>query len=452
MTYLRTGLTLTAALTLSVSAWTSPVFGQEGPARQGTLTFSQGLEYSDNIDLSVGGESGATSRTTLGLSLSSETRTESLVFDLSAEIVGDFGGSSSDDFDLENTLAAFQYDREGANSTLSFSASYSEVFLDDSVFLSGDSLVIDTGEVDATVVALGFETGLEGPFGLELDARYSDRDYRNTSDPDLADVETASLDAIAHFRINPAMSWRALAGISTEDEADALSTQSDTTYFGFGIEGESGGGFSYFGDVIYDRSETSTSAPSTSTEDGLGIELGLSQERANGALGLSMSSRIDDAGRRSEAEVNRSFEFPTGAVEFSLGVVDQEGDDSLRMTGGFDYSREIANGDITASLSQVATTDSGTPYLNTSLALNLRQEINANSGWEAGLEYFESNQLGGTDDDTHGVATLAYTRDLTADWNMRTGIEHTRVTETGASDRSSNTVFFNIERDITFGF
>ena len=69
-------------------------------------------------------------------------------------------------------------------------------------------------------------------------------------------------------------------------------------------------------------------------------------------------------------------------------------------------------------------------------------------GWNT----FESNQLGGTDDDTRGIATLAYNRDLTEDWSMRTGFEHIRITETGAADRSSNTVFFSIQRDITFGF
>ena len=355
MTYLRTRLTRTASLTLTVAIMASPVFGQEEPARRGELTFSQSIEFSDNRDTSTSGESGTTTRTGVDLSLISETRTQTLVFDLGAEIVGEFGGSSSDDFDLENTLAALRYTREGADSELTFSASYSETFLDDSVFLSGGSLIIDTGVVNATTVSLGYEVGLEGPFGLEIDARYSDRDYRNTSDPDLNDVETTSLDAIAHFRVSRAHSLRLRAGVSSEDEDDAVSTERDTHYFGVGIEGETAGGLSYFGDIIYDNTDVTTSVPSTRTEDGVGIEAGLVQERNNGTVELALSSRIDDSGRRSTAEVTRNIEFPEGAVGFSLGVVDQEGDDSTRLIAGIDYTRETAQGDITATLSQDAT-------------------------------------------------------------------------------------------------
>ncbi|NNE80985.1 MAG: hypothetical protein HKN18_12015 [Silicimonas sp.] len=410
------------------------------------------MEFSDNPDLDVVADSGTTTITDLGVTLSSETRSQSLSLELGAQLVGDFGRSSSDDFETENVRAIFSYAREGANSGFDFSASYTETTLDDSIFLSGGTLIIDTGAVDATRLSMGVELGREGPFGVELDALYFDRNYRNTSDPDLNDTETIEVDAIAHFRINPAYSVRARAGISREDENDVDSSERETHYVGLGLEGETAGGLTYFGDIIYDSTETTTSAPSMITEDGIGIELGLTQARVNGSIGLDVSSRIDESGRRSSASVNRAFDFPEGALSFSLGVVDQEGDDSLRVIGALDYTRELAQGDLTASLVQDAATDSGTPYLNTTLALNFRQEINAVSSWEAGLEFAESNQLGGTDDDTRGVATVAYNRSLTEDWSMRTGLEHIRTTETGLPDRSSNTVFFNIQRDITFGF
>ena len=452
MTNTRTGFSLTAALTLSALALTSPAFGQEGSGRQGVLSFSQGIEFSDNPGLDVVAESGTTTVTTFGLTLSSETRNQSIEIELGAEITGEFGSSSSDEFELENTLAALRYTLEGANSVLRFSASYSETTLEDSVFLSGGSLVIDTGILNATSIALGVDMGIEGPFGLEVDVRHRDRDYRNTSDPDLTDTKTTTLDALALFRINPSFSLRARAGLSREDEVDIVDIERDMHYFGIGLEGETGGGLTYFGDIIYDRTETTTSTPSSTTDDGVGIEAGLTQDRVNGEIGVLLESRTDDSGRRTTANLRRSLEFPEGDVAFSLGVVDQEGDDSLRFVGGLDYSRELSSGVLTARLSQDAVTDSGTPYLNTALALVFRQDINATSSWEAGLEYFESNQLGGSEDDTRGTATLAYMRDLTEDWHLRTGFEHIRTTEVGVADRSSNTVFFSIGRDITFGF
>ena len=92
MKNLRTGQTLTAALTLSILALTSPALAQEGSGREVRLTFSQGLEFSDNPELTVGGDSGTTTRTSLGLEFSSETRTQFLSFELGTDIVGEFGG------------------------------------------------------------------------------------------------------------------------------------------------------------------------------------------------------------------------------------------------------------------------------------------------------------------------------------------------------------------------
>lgn len=451
---MRTGLSISAGLLASAMAFTAPAFGQE-LARQGTLSFSQGLEYSDNVSLSTTPRSGFTSRTGVDLLLGTETRTQVLTFGIGTDLVGEFGGDITDEeFDFESTRANFLYTREGARATFRFTGAYTETQLDEAAFDLGDGsgLIISEGSVTRTSLGFGLTTGVEGPVELSLNGRYRELDYQDTVDPDLIDETSNSVDATARFRLNPSLTLRTTAGITRTDEDDAVSTEREESFVGIGLETETAGGLSIVGDLLYDTTEVTDTTPSTTRDDGIGIDLGITQDRPDGSLHVALSSRIDEAGRRSLAEVTRSFDMPSGEIAFSLGVLDQEGEDSLQVIGGLEYFRELPRGGITASLRQDATSRDGAAFLNTLASLNYTQEINEISDWSAGLSYTASDRLGGTDDDSRATATFTYTRELAEDWSMSTGFEHTRVTDTGTPDRSSNAVFFNIRRDITFGF
>ena len=451
---MRVGHSLSASLAASAIALAAPAFGQE-LARQGTLSFSQGLEYSDNISLSATPRSGFTSRTGVDLLLSTETRTQVLTFGIGTDLVGEFGGDVTDeDFEFESTRANVLYTREGATSEFRFTGAYTETQLDEAAFDLGDGsgLIISDGSVTRTSLGFGLTTGVDGPFEVTVNGRYRDLDYQDTVDPDLIDEDSTSLDATARMRISPALTLRALAGVTRTDEADLVSTEREERFVGLGLETETAGGLSIVGDVLYDTTEVTDTTPSTSRDDGIGLDLGITQERPDGSLNVALSSRIDEAGRRSSAEVTRSFDMPSGEIAFSLGVLDQEGEDSLQVIGGLEYFRELPRGGITASLRQDASSRDGAAFLNTLASLNYAQDINEISGWSAGLSYTASDRLGSMDEDSRATATFTYTRELAEDWSMSTGVEHTRVTDTGTPDRSSNAVFFNIRRDITFGF
>jgi hypothetical protein len=447
MTYLRTGLSLTATLALSVS-YLPPAFAQEGPGFSGTLTLSQGIELTDDDG---SGDSSITSRTGLAFGARSVTRTETLSFGLGSEIVGEFGGGSDDEFDLENTDARIEYVRRGASSALSFSASYTEFNLDDTVISSGPvfgigtgTLIIDDGIAAITRVDVALETGIDEPFGFEVRTGYFNEDFTDTIDPDLIDNDAYYLDATALFRIDPERTIRALAGFSRETEA---SVDTDSVYVGAGLAGRTAGGLGFSGDVLFDRTEVGSF-----TNDGIGIELSVTQERQNGEYEFELSSRIDEDGRRTEASVGRSVTLPAGSLAFSLGIVDQEGDSSLRPLASIAYERETRSGALTASLSQRPSVDGASYYSNTDISVGYRDQINDLSGWSAGLSYSAANELGGTDDDDRTTATIAYTRTLAQDWEMSTGLSHVRESSGGGATDTSNTVFFNIQRDITFGF
>ena len=415
----------------------------------GTLSVSQGFELSDNEDLdsATSGET-FTSRTGLSFTLDSQTRTEVFRFSLGTAMVGDFGGGADDDFEIENSNAALEYTRQGANSRLRFAGRYRESDLDDNVLTFGPSntLIIDGGSTEVLDLEARLETGLSGPFGLDVRSRYRKEDYFNTTDTDLINNERISLDALANFRVNPALTARVRAGIARTNEYGIAPDEIDDTYFGVGVAARTAGGLSVTGDVLYDRTEDLSGS-----DDGVGVDISVSRSLATGSAGLNFSSRVISDGRRTSASANRTFNHSTGSLSFSLGVVDQEGDSSIRPSASVTYTQSRPQGDLSASLSHNPSIDGPAVYGNTRISVDFAQGINANSGWSAGLSYASVDQLNGPDDENRTTARLTYTRSITRDWQMNTGIAHTRNFESGTTE-SSNTLFFNIRRDFTFGF
>lgn len=462
MKYLPVGLKQKTTLALTVATLASPALAQVELGMVGTLRFSQGLEISDNPSLAIApGDTVVTSRTSLGFGLSSETTTQRFFFSIGGDLVKDFSGGATDDFEVEDKDARLEYRREGATSTLTFYARQRDVELDDEVIVTNtgffgfsfgpEIVVIDTGSVAVTSVGLRYELGTnESPFGLDLRTDYRDSDYTGTVDPDLEDTERLSFDALARFDLSSATSLRARLGYSQEDQDDASNTEITDTYYGIGLESETAGGLKFTGDILFDRSETDTG--SVSTDDGIGVDVSVRKDRSDGSIGASLTSRIDDSGRRTIASVRRDIDMPLGSLGFSIGVVDQEDDTDLRYTAGLNYKRETQRGEITASLSQTPGTENGDTVISTQFSLGYSADINQVSGWAAGVSFFEANELSGSGDDTRTSASISYRRDLTDEWGINAGFSFTRVDEAGVGESNRNTVFFNIQRDISFGF
>ncbi len=451
--------------TLSLTAMIlAPALAQDGSGLRGVLSFSQGVEYSDNPTLAaISPGSEFLSVTGLGFSLSSETRTESFSLSIGTSLEGNFDSSSvaTDGFEFTDNEAAVSYSREGANSNLSFSARYRETDILDDIFgffvdgeFDPDALIIDGGTRESYGVSGRFETGVEGPIGFELRARHNVTNYTGTTDLDLEDNDRTSVDATARFRVNPTLAARVIAGYyrsDTEDPLSTLITSYRDTYVGVGVESETAGGLTYSGDITYDQTETFESGALASDDSGVGITVGASQELVNGSIGVDLGSHIDESGRRTTASVNRSFDLQNGALFLSLGVADQEGEDT-ELTTRVSYTREYSDSVLRADVSQSPSTSSGDAFLNTSIRLNYMQEINAFSSWDAGFSYGSANEFGEPDGDTRTSATVAYNRDLTEDWNLRAGVEVIHIDDDGGANRSSNTVFVNVGRDFSFGF
>ena len=440
----RTG-TFIAALSLSAMVAACPALAQQAqPAgREGVLSYGTGLDFDF--------EDGLSSTTNMALTFRTRTPIDQFELRFGTELYGDFTDTGTDDFSFRNRFISTSFARRVSNSSLSLSAGYTETDLADDVDTSGPVIIItDAGELATTRAALGIQTGIVGPFGLSFDARYRDRDYTNTIDPDLVDETEIAADVLARFGLTRTLDLRLRAGISQLDEEDLAGTETTNTYFGVGIGGTSGQNLSFSADLLFDKSDVDTSTPvSSSSEDGFGFDINVSQTRPDGAAGVRLASRIDDSGRRTSASVSRRFDRPTGALAISLGVVDQEGDDTLRPIGTLDYSRSAGDGQtFSARIGQSAATDSGGTVVSTSVVLNYDRDIDGVSGWRAGLGFYATDDLGGGDYEDRTTASLAYRRSITPEWSLNTGYSFSRDSD-GDED---NSVFFNVTRDITFGF
>ena len=460
MKKMRPGRLTTAALSL-VAIASPPAFAQEGTGIRANLSFSTGLEVSDNPTFATTSDGTEISSVTdLGFSVRTETKVDLLTLDLGVGIEGRDGGSTTDAdaLDVVRQSAAVSYVRTGANSRLSLSGRFNEADLDDDVFgffidgvFDPDALIVDGGSRQQSTLSADFSTGIDAPFGVDLSFSTTSREFVDTTDPDLVDSDRTRLGATARFRINPSTDARLFVNQSSSDFEDATDTSRDFRSIGASVTTETREGLTLSAGLSMDDSETFNGASLVDSEDGLGLTFGATQDRPDGALRLNLSSRVDEAGRRNSASVSRDFELPTGELTLSLGLVDQDNAD-LELTTRVEYTRETRDGTLTANIVQSPSTNDGSAFINTSVALGYDAAIDPVSSWGASFSYGASEDLGSSGTDTRTSASVRYTRDLNKDWDLSAGLRVRRVDDSGSDARSSNTLFVNIGRDFSFGF
>ncbi len=457
----RPGRLTTAALSLAAMT-AAPVLAQDGTGVRGNLSFSTGLEVSDNPSLVTAPDGTTlTSVTNLGFSVSSETRVDRFSFSVGAGIEGKDGGATTeaDALDVRRSNIALGYTREGINSRLSLSGRYDEANLDDDVFgffidgvFDPDALIVEGGTRKRTQFSADFSTGIDAPFGVDLSLGLSSNDFVDTVDDELTDSDARRLSAIARFSINPSTTARLTGRYNRTDVDNLDETSRRTQSIGAGVTTQINTGLEISADLSLDTAETLNGAdPDPDKKDGVGLSFGVSQPRPDGAISLNLSSRIDNSGRRTSINVSRDFDLPTGGLSLSLGVVDQE-DLDLELTTRVEYTREAPGGTLTANLVQSPSTSDGDAFLNTSLGLGYVAPINSISSWSADFSYGAASQFGEEDGDARTAAGVQYSRDLNEDWALNAGLRHVRISEDGADSRTSNTLFLNVGRDFSFGF
>lgn len=451
---IKAALTATTVL-VGISAGTNTALSQDV---DGGIRFlfgiSTDLRAHDNRDLDpISAGPTVRSDTTLSFGIQSETRRHKLALNFDGTFRVEEAPSTGTTAEFVNPGVDLSYNLQGGDAQFSFDASYDRSEVDGLSFLDPDNpdpadLINDDGYRNVLRGAVSLELGRTAPLGFVLDLSRSDTRYSGTSDPGLFDSVTDNVTGTAIFRFSQVTEGTLTAGVTQYRAQDPTATTRETYRLSFGISHELSDNTTIEASVGGRQIDDSVTGITSSGEAAFAITHALPR----GSVGASLDTELTIAGQKTTAELQRSFVFPTGALDVSLGVVDAEGAD-LQWIGSLNYSRELARGEVTASLARrISVNTDADVQRTTTAALGLSQMLNEQSSLGFNLDYSDISGVGGgaiTDRQT-GSFSASYTRALTEDWDLTAGYERRYSNEAGTGVAWDNAVFVTLGRDFSF--
>lgn len=406
------------------------------------LTLSETITASDNLDLETPAASGMRSTTGLVGSISSVTRTQSFV--LGFEVGADL---DSDGFELGDTGVDATYIRMGPGSEFELNARYFSVGLTSEFDDGLSGTIISSG----TRVDYGYGArlllGADGPLGFEVSARQDEREFTST-DPDAIDTTTKRANASVTAQIDPATTARLGFGFTEVQENEVGGDLTATTTVGAGITRGLDAATEVSFDVDWNRIAATGLGPTDVTE-GLSGQLSYERTLPAGSVSASLGRTITQDNTIDELRLSRAFEDQTSSFLLEGGAILTDGS-TLSPFIGLGYSRETRDTVLSLGLDQAAGVDGDDEVtLSTTLDASITRDINAVSSVSASVGYRYDYVIDGGDFDSRLDGALTYNRSLSDTARLSAGYQYTAVTETGAADVSSNTVFLTISKSFS---
>lgn len=451
-----TTLTVSAGLLCGSAIYVLAQDGQGG--LNATLDVTQSLRASDNPEFEVGDTaSSLRSVTTLGVGLSSQTRSQNFSLNFGGSLEADSEADNS--FDAVDPFAALNYGYETRQQIFSFGANYTESDVNRSVPLLSDTnfvtedLILDSGTEIQTRYDFSYEIGREAPLGFSLDLSQIDREFEGTTDTDLLNSVRQNASASLRFDLSR-VTTVTLTGRYADVEAEGTQTDRTTHGVDASLATALRDGLNATARISYDSVDVTDfigNTPDVRSEEGPGLGLGLEREVTNGTYTFSFDSDVGENGRRSTSRVGRSLQLPTGELSASAGVTKTEGF-SANPVFGLNYLHALPSGSLSVDFSQSASADADSDEtLNSQLQVSYDQRINALSSWSVALTLLDSAAQATTGEDTRRIdLNASYSHEITRGWNMVGGYTYSSQDNDGGDDRSSNTVFLNLEKRFSF--
>lgn len=433
-------LLITAVLSTTLPAHTA--FSQDAGGLQAELSISQGVLASDTEDFR--------GRTELGFNLLSQTRNQTLSYDLNTAIEQIFNNGVT--VELEQPRTSLAYTVENQQSILSAELFYRQTDTDTDNFNASlddpDTLIFDdTGIREDTTFALGYEFGRDARFGGSIGlgaARiaYSDLTTGNRSDEDRL---FGSVDL--NFEIDP--TFIATLGYNNFD----LDRE-----FGRDTENENlsvGANFSITPTLDARTSVGVTRVTNTlngvsDTDEGFSYAINLTQARPLGEFRASLDSDLNENGRRTNALVGGTFETRRGVFDIDLGVIDTtNGETNPLLRLG--YAQDLQQGQYSVDLDQTfGSTTEGEDTLNSRLRLALRQDLNSSARFGFSFTYQSTDVLGADEDVTRWEVGTSFNRSLTRDLALTARYSYALVEEDGLEQDQENSFFIGLETSVAW--
>ena len=451
-----------AGATVSIAALCAallPAFGQEdgdgGPLF--TLGVSTTLSTSDNADLDVTSAGDTTQlETTLNFGFESVTQTQALRFSYS-DMLREGSGPDAEN-DLRGPNLALSYERQTGNARFDVSARRTTRDVDgdliDEDLGDPDALIVDSGTVTTTNLGFAFETGLQGPLGIEGALSEGRRTYADVTDPDLEDRRTLNAAAALVFRPDQATDIRLTFDVTDFEEEDAVGTERLTRSLGINARRQLDPtttvtvGFGWT-----EITEEQTIIPLTlEDESGITALFNFERDLPTGGVSAELMHNITSAGGRTDLMATRRFELPTGALEITFGAAAPDAS-GVFPTGRIAYSRLFEDQRFEVAVSSTVSANiDGEVQRDTTADLNYLMQFNDRDSVGFTLDLSQKSDIDGSAvvDRTRASATASYRRALTSDWQLSAGLTHRLSREDGSGTARSNTAFLTIDRDFSW--
>jgi hypothetical protein len=403
-----------------------PAMAQDaGTQVPGGLRFSLGLEerlqVTSNESLSIP-SSGTTSAAITGLSFGivSETATQSFTMDGGFNLRLARLADGSTDTSLDSPRLSFGYTREAANAAFSAGLSFQRTRLEDIAITAapgdpnatpGDITDVQGGgNRDDLTASARLDLGTSSDVGGSLEASFLRQTYKDTVDPGLNDVDTASVKATGRYQFTERTEGTVTLGVVREDTKDAVSSVKQTDSLTFGVNHALSSATQLYTDLGFSVVHNDTVTTSTKTN------------AVSGRVGMR-HVMVD------------------GSIDLWLGAVDSDIDTVV--IGGLVWRRDFATGQLTASVIRSASADAKDQ--STQASLGYQQDLSAVSSFGVDVSYADLRNLGENDVKSTQIQAR-YTHALTEDWNLDFGINERIRKEATVGTARSQSVFVSLNR------
>ncbi len=449
--------TIQAALTVMVVAFGATETVAQNSGFSGNIALTSTVDFDTNpglVAVSPGTVFGITEK--LGFSVKSETSTQLL------EFVGNAGLSYSQTFgggtvtSFNTPTGTLRYFRESANSNLDLSGSFwtgDVVSSFDADPSAATSIIVDTGTLTTANAALVYNWGVNSPLGFSLNASYDQRDYESITNPLLFDETTSQIGALANLRISPSTQGTLSVNYIDYVAGDAISTNSQTTDFSFGVNHDLANALLLTGNVGF-RDKTTTASGVTTVSNGFFGGVGLTQTVSNGSVFGNVRFDGSRALTTTALTFGRSLDLTDGSLTGTLTADMVTGAD-VQLLATAAYTKQFTDGAFSLDLSQALYTDNlGQDIKQSNLAIAYQKNLNSNAGLNLSLDLSRSENGGAGSFAALNRATLSasYSQALTSDWDVAVGYAHRQNSGDAIATASSDSVFLTLTRNLQFGF
>jgi len=421
--------------------------GRADPGLQADLRVRSGL---DLIRQETNGETTsetAESLTSLNFSLSSQTRGRSLSLTGATSLE-----LSEDDAKFDNNSLRFNYEQATRSTGLSFSASLQESDIIDTVISEEDpeDLVVgDTGSRRNLSTSTVLQFGQNGPLGVRVFHRYRDITFVGTSDPSLRDSTNFSFGVAVQAQVNSRVNLRAQISQAELDQSGDGGTQRTTRTFDLGGEFVISDVVNLTAGLNYSDIGTNSSG---SQSGGLGFNVGVNYNLANGPIRLSYSNTETVNGNRENISISKQLRFRWGSGQISVSGARIDGSDFEPVINANLTYNTGPRSSLNLSLRQQSATDnSNNETIQTRFSVAYQQTLTRASSLTASAAFARSNVLAEDGDDQEVLQlSLTYNYDLDRDWDLVTRYNFSQTDNSFSNDRTRNAVFFGVQRSFSF--